>query len=377
MRILRLAERVPPEPGGKEIHVLELSRRQALRGHAVELWIRRGSRAIPGVDVRQVPLRLLGPGSLATTACYSSAVAAAVAPTRRQVDVVHAHGDFVEAATALTLARRFGAAAVLTVHGGLGERRWDRPRAMVFRHLDALLAAGPHVAAHAARLGVDPERIEVVTSGVDLALIGPPARPFAGSGTHVVSVGSLDPVKGHDVLLDAAGMLRREGRQVSVTIAGEGADRVALAARAGVSDRLVGQLTRREVYDVARTADLFVLASRPLPGKSEGVPTAVLEAMALGLPVISTRSGGLAHVIRDGETGLLVRSGDAGALAAAIAGLIDDPERARRLGAAARQSAARFSWECIVASVDSAYSAAIHRRRTDRAESAESRETVR
>jgi len=126
VNILRLAERVPPEPGGKEVHVLELSRRQAQRGHRVELWIRRGSTEMPGVAVRRMPLGELRRGSLVTTACYASAAAVGVVATRRQVDVVHGHGDFVEAAAAVALARRFRAAAVLTVHGGLGERRWDR-----------------------------------------------------------------------------------------------------------------------------------------------------------------------------------------------------------------------------------------------------------
>lgn len=372
MRILRLAERVPPEPGGKEVHVLELSRRQAQRGHAVELWIRRGSTEIAGVDVRRVPLGRLGPGSLLTTACYASAVAAKVIATQRQVDVVHGHGDFVEAVTAVALARRLRAAAVLTVHGGLGDQRWDRARAMSFQRLDALLAVGPDVARHAERLGVEADRIHVVTSGVDHDLIGSGTRPLRAPGTHVVSVGSLDRVKGHDVLLVAVGRLRRQRRELRTTIVGEGSQRFALAPLTGPADGLLGQLPRREVYDVMRTADLFVLASRAVRGKSEGVPTALLEAMALGLPIISTRSGGIGHVIRDGENGVLVPPDDPGALAAAITCLVDDPDRARRLGAAAQLNARRFSWEQIVDSVDTICTEAVLRRRWIGAQSVES-----
>ena len=91
---------------------------------------------------------------------------------------------------------------------------------------------------------------------------------------------------------------------------------------------------RADVADILRASDVFVLSSRV-----EGNPLSVMEAMAAGLPVVSTVVGGVPELVRNGETGLLVPSEDAGALAQAMQALVDDPVRRQAMGAAARQHA--------------------------------------
>jgi len=91
---------------------------------------------------------------------------------------------------------------------------------------------------------------------------------------------------------------------------------------------------RADVADILRASDMFVLSSRV-----EGNPMSVMEAMAAGLPVVSTAVGGVPELVRAGETGLLVPSEDAAALAQAMQALVDDPVRRQAMGAAARQHA--------------------------------------
>jgi glycosyltransferase involved in cell wall biosynthesis len=127
-------------------------------------------------------------------------------------------------------------------------------------------------------------------------------------------------------------------------IVGEGPDRPRLEQEIralGVTERvrLVGE--RYDVPQLLAEADVFALSSA-----SEGMPVSVLEAMAAGLPVVSSRVGGVPELVVDGETGILVRPGDASALAAALSSLIADPAERRRLGAAGRARAEeRFDLE--------------------------------
>jgi glycosyltransferase involved in cell wall biosynthesis len=106
--------------------------------------------------------------------------------------------------------------------------------------------------------------------------------------------------------------------------------------------------------DLARLyADLDVVV---LTSKNEGSPVALIEAMAAGRPVVSTRAGGVEDVVTDGETGVIVPIGDASAVARAVVDLIEDPDRAARLGAAARASVVgRFGSGRLVGDIDALY----------------------
>jgi len=116
---------------------------------------------------------------------------------------------------------------------------------------------------------------------------------------------------------------------------------------------------RHDLPAVYRSIDALVLSS-----VNEGTPVAVIEAMAAGLPVVATRVGGVPDVITDGKTGLLVESGAADSLAAAMRRLADAPEECRRLGAAAREAVrARFSAERLVSDVTALYTEGLRRKR--------------
>ena len=181
-----------------------------------------------------------------------------------------------------------------------------------------------------------------------------PADGGAGSApAHVVLVGRLSPRKGSDVALEAVALLRRSGRDVRLTLCGSVFDGYEwfedqLRSRAGEEDlagavELVGYADPWEWF--AR-GDVVVVPSRVEPFGNVAV-----QAMLAGRPVVVSRTQGLAEIVRDGETGLLVPPDDPAALAEAVEGLLDDPERAAALAEAGRQDAGerfgaqRYRWQ--------------------------------
>ena len=187
-------------------------------------------------------------------------------------------------------------------------------------------------------------RVEWIAHGVDLAR-------FDGSGRApdpepvLITVGRLAPAKGFDDAIRALALLRSRGRQASLWLVGDGPERAALEALArehGVADRtrFLGVLGHEELLPLYRRAWLLVAPSRVLAnGRRDGIPNVIVEAMAMGLPCVGTRAGGIEEAIVPGETGALAEPGDPVSLAAAIESVLDDPAALARFGPAARRRA--------------------------------------
>jgi glycosyltransferase involved in cell wall biosynthesis len=188
------------------------------------------------------------------------------------------------------------------------------------------------------RGGVHGESIRVVPSGIDVEALAAPAgarealRREWGIGADdvvVLVLGVLERRKGHAVLLAAAKEL---GAGIRCVFCGDGSEReslVAAAARSGVGVLFAG--FRRDVAACLAAADVVAL-----PSLHEGLGVAALEAMAAARPVVASRVGGLAEVVVDGETGLVVPTSDPASLAAALARLAREPALRARLGEAGR-----------------------------------------
>jgi glycosyltransferase involved in cell wall biosynthesis len=189
-------------------------------------------------------------------------------------------------------------------------------------------------------LGWEPHKIEVIRNGIDIERFqqrpDPELRRALAAGSDDVvflTTARLDPQKGVDVLLHAA----RAVDGARFVIAGTGAERARLEAQAaalGVHERVQFLGHRTDVPALLAASDAFVL-----PSLFEGTPLALLEAMAAGMPVVSSAIPGTDEVVSDGETGLLVRAGDSDALADVLRRIVAEPELRARLGAAARRRA--------------------------------------
>jgi glycosyltransferase involved in cell wall biosynthesis len=182
----------------------------------------------------------------------------------------------------------------------------------------------------------------VIHCGVDPAIFQPRvARAHSGPFT-IVCVASLQDYKGHPYLVDACAALKERGLDFRCLCIGEGEDRPqieAQIARLGLGDevQLLGQQPRNRVTAILAQADVMVLPSVvTASGKKEGIPVALMEALATELPVVATAISGIPELVEDGVTGLLAPARDAPALATALQRLYHDPALGQRLGAAGR-----------------------------------------
>ena len=262
---------------------------------------------------------------------------------RHRPDIVHLHlswplacqyalvGAFIARVPAVV------ATAQLYVDVTLSRRVWWQQRAYT-RAVDRYIAVSRHVEDQLVEgLGWSRDKIEVVHNSIDVDAFtrapSPSLRAELAGGAEVPIVlvpARLEAQKGQRDLLHAA----TELRDVRFVFAGDGPDRDALEALARelrVGDRTTFLGHRRDMAELMAVSDLVVL-----PSWYEGLPLSLLEAMAAGVPIVTTRIGGIDELVRDGEHGLLVEPRAPAALAAAIKRVLDSPALAASLARAAR-----------------------------------------
>ncbi|HET8888495.1 MAG TPA: glycosyltransferase family 4 protein [Candidatus Angelobacter sp.] len=252
------------------------------------------------------------------------------------VDLVHTHGYKADLYGYLA-AWRCHKPVVATCHNWVGGTAalgiYNHLDRMALKKFNALAAVSEKVAQRLLAFGVPAEKIKTIANGIDVAAFerAEPVSLLKVEGGPVVGVvARLDLQKGFEYLLLAARKLCTDTRNLKIVIVGEGPDRSAIEdmiMQFGLQSNVIlaGQQSNMPVFYAAM--DIFVL-----PSLNEGLPMTVLEAMAASRPVIATRVGAIPGVIQDGENGLLVDPKDSEGLRKAIASLLDDPERRRRMG---------------------------------------------
>jgi glycosyltransferase involved in cell wall biosynthesis len=273
----------------------------------------------------------------------------------RRFDVVNTHSSTDSWLAALALAGTRGAPALVrTRHISAPVPHNFATRWLYARATQRIVTTGERLRAQViAETGVDAARVVSIPTGIDLARFSPgdaaAARAAVGLPPNAPIVGivaTLRSWKGHRYLLEAvAGMARKD---VHLAIVGDGPQREALQARArelGLGDRATFAGNREDVAPWMRAFDLFCLPSYA----NEGVPQALMQAMACGLPLVTTPVGSIDEIVADGETGVMVRPEDAGALREAIERLLGDEAGRRALGVrAAARARERFGEALMV-----------------------------
>lgn len=266
---------------------------------------------------------------------------------RERFAIVHQHFGGI---SGRILARAAGVRGiVLHLHSRVLENRGAAPVAYGCRVADRVIAASQAVARCASGMA------QVVYSGVETP------SPFPRELHTSLTVGTaarLVPLKGLAYLVEAIASLRTEF-SVRLQIAGDGPEREALenlVSRLSLQDGVEFLGWRPALQEVFSRWDVFAL-----PSLEEGFGMAALEAMAAGLPVVATDVGGLPELVQHGKTGLLVKPGDASALAGALREFALNPRWAREMGtAAAEQAHSKFSAEQMAQSIAHIYEALAH-----------------
>jgi len=383
LHVARITQGYPPRLDGLSNHAFLLSRSQAARGHHVSVFQPHASTSTAGgVDVRLIAAGPLGldPARRAGRWLFATLAARQLLRIHREapVDVVHCHGDAPDAVPVGHVARRLRLPLVLTLHGGLSRtRRYRVVAPRIFDQVDRFIVVAEHIRSDLERMGVDPVRVSVISSGIEYGrfaettAVGAERAAFRADlgvpadAMVIAAVGRLHPVKGFDDLIAAAHALPPD---TIVAIVGDGPARPELerAARGLPNVRLCGARSPEAMPALLRAADLFVLPSVDLPRQAEGSPTTVMEAMAAGLPLVVSDSGGAQHLVAPHGGGLVVSQRSPTRLAEAIRALVGDPERRRAMGAANRDAARARDWELVTDRVIEVYRRAIAERGKNR-----------
>ncbi len=235
-------------------------------------------------------------------------------------------------------------------------RRSDTPAGALWRRPARVLALSPAVCRRLQAAGVAEDHLVLVPTAVDLeALARRPSSPGA-RGPTLVAVGALTPEKDHATLLEAFALVARRLPAARLTIVGDGPERAALARRAaglGLAEAVTWPGEVADASDWIGAAALLVH-----PSRREALGTAVLEAMALGTPVVASATGGLVDLLGD-DHGRLVAPGDPAALAAAILDLLAAPEAAARLARRARERVRHHDAAGVAARTAAVYRSAL------------------
>jgi len=342
---------------GSTVSIAELARAQCEAGHSVLVGCPAGSlladlAAAAGVEV--VPVEY-------ASATRAAAAIAAIAAARR-VDVVNSHASRDRAACRRArLAGRLPSALVMTRR----QMPLSLPPSVIANGLvaDRTVAVSASVRRALLRRGAPPWRVRVVFNGIDPERVDRPvsaaalaeARAAAGWSADRPTIGVVSRRKEQAVLLRA---LRLVPRPVTLVLLGLDPDPELEALAAAATPHRVAFVPFRR--DVLPFYALFDVAALPTTG--EGLSQALLEAMALGIPVAASRVGGNAELITDGVDGLLVPHQPA-AYARALAALLADPARRAVLGAAGRRTAREhFTLERTRRLTDEVYRVALERR---------------
>jgi L-malate glycosyltransferase len=356
--------------GGAETQLVRLASGLQERGHVVAICCQTAFGPLAevargrGIAVHCLHLRNLNPWKAPLE--IARAILAFMAYCREfRPDVVHAF-LFWGYIFASGLARVCSVPAVVAGRRGLSRTVRTRPafvgmQVAASRLCDAIVANSEAVRRDALETdGLDPGKVHVIPNGLDVPVVLPGAREeirrelgLEDASRTVFVVANFIHYKGHSTFLEAWANLAEQCPSAVAVLVGDGPMRPEIEkqiARLGLggSVKLLGT-----VSDAARllpAADVVVQASL-----EEGFPNAVLEAMAVGRPVVATAVGGTPEAVEDRVTGLLVPAGDAPALALAIKALLSEPDVAEAMGRAGKVRSARWSSARMVEEYEELY----------------------
>jgi len=359
----------PDTTGGAERQARLQAEALVRRGHSVTVVCPRQQRQretvtqIRGVEVRRVGFPVLP----VSRVWYVVALVMWMLVNLRQFDIVHVHALRLPSnLTAwLALLLRRPVYVKIAAAGEQGEtaywaRGWRR-RISVLPYASRVQALTDEIAAQLTEAGVPRDRIVLVPNGIDLARYPPVdaetkhaqrrALGLAADGVIVLYCGSFQPLKGTPDLLDA--WKHMGPSNATLVLLGEAAN----GYRVPVTNGVLLRLWQEDVAAYLQAADVFVL-----PSRAEGMSNALLEALASGLAVVSTRVGAAEALIADREQGLLVAPRDVRSLATALREVIEDPALREKLASRAPGAVSALGIDAVAARIEQVYSDMVARK---------------
>ncbi len=380
------------EAGGMNVYVRELARELGKRGLIVDIFTRWTDPTIPRIlplsdHVRVIHIKAGPIAPLPKNDLFQHVpefvrrVRQFAECERHSYDVVHSH-YWLSGVAGMQLAEVWDIPHMTMFHTLARLKQQARPAEVesplrleyegrIAAQADRIAVATPHERDQIARIyGISPQRMTIVPCGVDLHHFQPQDRQQARASLGLngqptlLFVGRPDPLKGGELLIQAAGLLQQPATVIMVGGNLEGdpeLERLRAIARAqGVEAAIhfAGAIPQKDLPRFYSAADLMVV-----PSYYESFGLVAVEALACGTPVIASKVGGLQYVVRDGENGFLIPWRCAGLFAETIDAVLGDDDLLARLRARARPSVTRYSWRTVAAQIRQVYDALTAERR--------------
>jgi len=356
-------------------YVFELSERQVKAGHKVDVltWNRNGHRFEERVAEDFTIYRLPGFNFSIDNAVkdypYLPSLPSKIA--KLKPEIIHAESHlFLITVQAVRKAKKLGIPSVVTVRGVMAKRSFIINLAQycylctlglwLFNNVDRIICLTKSDAQEIIRFGCPSDKVRVIPNAVDANCF----RPRKERQENLVAwVGRFVPEKGVKYLIRAAKLVAKEFRDVKFMLIGYGQLRARAIKLAYDYDLLndvvhfAGPFNRSQVANVLGKASIFVF-----PSLKEGLPLALLEAMACGTPVVASNIPGIDEVIENNVNGILVPPKSSRALAEAVLTLLRDEQLRKRLGKSARETVVeKFTWGRVLKELECVYGEALQR----------------
>lgn len=299
-----------------------------------------------------------------------------------QFDIIHAHWTIPQGLLAATTLWSRSIPFVATAHGGdvyaFGRPPFTPLLRFVMRRAAAVTAVSDELLQLLSRIEKNAvNKIHHIPMGVDYRHFSTAAAraerpPDMPQGPVIIFVGRLTEKKGVQVLIDALSLGRQGLESANLVIVGDGPLRPALEERArtwGLSGRVrfIGPRNHASLPAYLSAADVFALPSvEASDGDKDGLPVVLMEAAACGTPAVASSIGGIPQFLKDGRNGLLVPPGDAHALAAALARLLNENDTRKAFSTQASATAQAFDWSVISGRYAELLKASLNTARPDR-----------
>lgn len=343
-RIVRAYFRLPPEPGGMEAHIARLSAAQRALG--IEVLHLHNSGEAEGPAVRILTgynLLNIHRSALRNAVFYTGALAAREQLKGALPTVLHVHGDWSDFLYSKSLARAIGAQVVAASVHGVVRKRLVKLYRLALSHCDIVFTTGKDDQYFLHEL-LNRTVYHLPSAPLDLFFAVPAGS--ASASCDVISVANFFPKKRLDLVCECA--MRRP--DLRFTIFGDGPERAAISALVAANHltnlALPGRCPPEQIVTAMQEAKLFLLTS-----EQEGTPTAALEAMAAGLPVVLTPSNDYGWLVTSGVNGYVTGGWDVNEIVARIDDVLNDEPRRAAMSQANRERASRHTWRATANNV--------------------------
>ena len=345
MKILRIYTRLPPLIGGMENHIAQLTKEQIKLGHDVVIYFNKGNKvSFHDVQVTKYSLYKLKPQFFGFFLFYSL-VLIRLLRSQEKFKLIHIHGDWSSLVLSKLIKKIVGAEKlVLTVHDQLSMKiLHQKVFSKLLKNVDILFATGYETASQLNKL--TNKQVVVQPSGIQKIFLDSKTRDFNKSSFQIITVANLLKKKNLGLVLDIA----KELPLVKFLVVGEGPEKNYLLGRVKNEElsniQILGYKNSFELRSLYYQSDVFILTSI-----KEGTPTAMLEAMACGLPIVATDAGGVKRIL--GSHNYIADINDKKQFINCISTLLGDTELMQSISVKNNSQAKSFSWEHVAQNID-------------------------